>query len=129
MRLAVSRIGAELAARGAISDPDDVFFLDRGEALRGLVEPSELAGIDVAARRSLREEQVRLVPPLFVGRMNPVLRQLWGGFNRMVGAVPSDQAIVSGAPASPGRAAGPVRVIRGPAGSDTCSLAKCSSRR
>jgi rifampicin phosphotransferase len=34
--------------------------------------------------------------------------------SRLFGAVPSDTAVVSGTPASPGRATGPVRVIRGP---------------
>jgi pyruvate,water dikinase len=55
-----------------------------------------------------------LVPPLFVGRMNPVLRRLWASFPRMLGATRSDSAIVAGVPASPGRATGTVRVIRGP---------------
>ena len=32
----------------------------------------------------------------------------------MLGAAPSETAIVSGTPASPGRASGPVRVIHGP---------------
>jgi len=62
----------------------------------------------------MREEQARLVPPLFVGRVSPMLQRLWGTFARLVGAVRSDHALASGAPASPGRASGPVRVIRGP---------------
>jgi len=56
----------------------------------------------------------RLVPPLFVGRLNPLLKKLMAGMSRLFGAAPSDTAIVSGTPASPGRASGAVRVIRGP---------------
>jgi pyruvate,water dikinase len=49
-----------------------------------------------------------------VGRVNPMLKRLWDAFPRMVGASHSDTALASGTPASPGRATGVVRVIRGP---------------
>lgn len=68
--------------------------------------------VDVAARRAKREEQADLVPPLFVGRMHPMVKSMWGGYPRLMGAVPSDTALVSGTPASPGRATGSVRVLR-----------------
>ena len=122
MRRAVLRIGEALVAAGAIATPDDVFFLTRAEALTALAElaaPSDPATIDVEGRRALRAAQSMLVPPLFVGRMNPVLRRLWASFPRMLGATRSDSAIVAGVPASPGRATGTVRVIRGPDGFDT----------
>jgi pyruvate,water dikinase len=67
----------------------------------------------VAARRAKREEQADLVPPLFVGRMHPMLKAMWNSYPRLMGAVRSDTALVSGTPASPGRATGSVRVIRG----------------
>ena len=70
--------------------------------------------VAAAARRSTREQQARLVPPLLVGRLNPLLKKLFDGMSRAFGAVPSDTAIVSGTPASPGRASGVVRGIRGP---------------
>jgi pyruvate,water dikinase len=44
-----------------------------------------------------------------------MLRRMWESYPRMLGAVRSPTAIVSGSPASAGRATGPVRVIRGPA--------------
>lgn len=113
MRRAVMRIGEALASREVIAEADDVFFLTRDEALSAL-RGGPAASVDVAARRSTREEQSRLVPPLTVGRLNPLLGRLWAGMARLFGAVPSDTAIVSGTPASPGRASGPVRVIRGP---------------
>ena len=78
LRRAVLRIGEALAARGVIAEPDDVFFLNRGEALAAI---AALAGgpadaiVDVAGRRSKREAQARLVPPLLVGRINRMLRR------------------------------------------------------
>ena len=112
MRRAVLRIGEALAARGVITEAEDVFFLTRAEALAAL--DGDPMTVDVAGRRASREEQAKLVPPLLIGRVNRVLRSVWDSFPRQIGAVRSDRALVSGAPASPGRATGAVRVIRGP---------------
>ena len=114
MRRAVWRIGEELVSRGVIGEPDDIFFLSRDEVLAAIGDGGSAAHADVAARRSTREQQARLVPPLIVGRLNPFVKKLFAGMSRLFGAVPSDTAVVSGTPASPGRAIGPVRVIRGP---------------
>ena len=113
LRRAVIRIGEELVRRGVIAAPDDVFFLNRAEVLAGL-DAAQAPAIDVAARRSLWAEQARLVPPSMVGRVSPILQRLWDSFPRMMGAVPSDNALVSGVPASPGRVTGPVRLVHGP---------------
>jgi pyruvate,water dikinase len=115
MRRAVLRIGEALVANGTIAVSDDVFFLTRDEATTGLADSSRLRLVDEApARRRTREEQATLVPPLFVGHLHPMMKRLIDSFATMLGAVRSDTAIVSGTPASPGRAAGRVRVIRGP---------------
>ena len=114
MRRAVLRIGEALAARGAIADPEDVFFLTRDEALTALEGAPPSPTVDVPGRRSLHAEQARLVPPRLVGRVNPMLQRMWDSFPGLIGAVPSDDALVTGVPASPGRATGPVRVVRGP---------------
>ena len=114
MRRAVLRIGQALAERGAIEEADDVFFLTRAEALAALDGTRLPPTIDVPGRRKLREAQARLVAPQLVGRANPLLERLWESFPRLIGASPSDHALVSGVPASPGRATGAVRVIRGP---------------
>jgi phosphohistidine swiveling domain-containing protein len=113
MRRAVQRIGEALAARGVIVEPDDVFFLTRDEVLAAL-DGGDAPRVDVAARRATREQQARLLPPLFVGRVHPMLQKLMDGMSGMLGASPSEAAIVSGTPASPGRASGTVRVVRGP---------------
>ncbi|MDQ2934560.1 MAG: PEP-utilizing enzyme [Chloroflexota bacterium] len=114
MRRAVLRIGEGLAERGTISEPDDVFFLTRDEVLAALDGVPLAPAVDVTWRRSLRAQQARLVPPPLVGRVNPMIQRVWDSFPGLIGARPSDTALVSGVPASPGRATGPVRVVRGP---------------
>jgi pyruvate,water dikinase len=114
MRRAVVRIGEALAQRGVITNPDDVFFLTHTEVLDALNGRSAAQPIDAAARRALRDEQARFVPPMHVGHLNLALRSMWDTYPRMFGAIKSEQAIVTGIPASPGRATGRVRVIRGP---------------
>ena len=114
LRRAVVRIGEELVDRGVIGEADDVFFLTRDEALAALMDGRFEAEVDVAERRARREEQSRLVPPLLIGTVNPILRRTWDAFPRMLGAAPSATALVSGSPASAGRATGSVRVIRRP---------------
>jgi rifampicin phosphotransferase len=114
MRRAVLRIGEALVARGEIAEADDVFFLSRAEALAALGGGHVPPTVDVAGRRALREEQARLVAPLVVGRMSRIIRLTFDSYPRFLGAVRSDGALVSGTPASAGRATGLVRVIRGP---------------
>ncbi len=114
MRRAVLRIGEALVVRGVIAEPDDVFFLRRGEALSALGEGGGGRSIDVAARRATRREHARLVAPQFIGRVHPLLKRLWDAMPGMFGAIPSDTSLVSGVPASPGRASGSVRVVHGP---------------
>ncbi len=130
LRRAVLRIGEALAARGVIGDPDDVFFLTRAEVQCILDSTGPLPGhglqpaadpdrppraLGVAARRAVHAEQGELVAPLTIGRMTRSMNWLWEKMPRLVGAVPSDRALVSGTPASAGRASGVVRVVRGPA--------------
>jgi pyruvate,water dikinase len=114
MRRAVLRIGEALVERGALAGAENVFFLTRDEALAGLAGELRSRPIDVDARRRLRAEQARLVPPVLIGHMARPLRRFWDGYPKLFGADPSDEAIVSGVPASAGRVTGPVRVVRGP---------------
>jgi pyruvate,water dikinase len=114
MRRAVLRIGEALAARGVVADPDDVFFLTHDEVLSTLNGNRLSAGVNVAERRALRDEQGELIAPLIVGRMTGMMKGIWAKMPRLVGAAPSDHALVSGTPASPGRVTGLVRVVRGP---------------
>lgn len=118
MRRAVLRLGEALVERGVIREPEDVFFLTRDEALGALGretngEAIDVA-IDVASRRHAHVQQSRLVAPLFVGNRAGIVGRVAGMFAAMVGGRRSDRAIVSGSPASPGRATGKVRVVRSP---------------
>jgi pyruvate,water dikinase len=114
MRRAVLRIGQALADRGVIAAPDDIFFLTRAEALATLDGASLEPDVDVPVRRAVWSEQSHLMPPRMVGRVHPIFQRAWDSFPGMIGARKSDSALVSGVPASPGRATGAVRVIRGP---------------
>ena len=114
MRRAVLRIGEALAGRGLINNADDAFFLTHDEVLASLGGTSLPSTVDVDARRSRREENAKLVPPLLIGKVNRVVKSMWEMFPRLVGATRSERAIVSGSPASAGRATGFVRVVRGP---------------
>jgi pyruvate,water dikinase len=114
MRRAVVRMGEALAAGGVIAEADDIFFLTRDEVMSAFGASGSAPEVDVAARRSLREQQAHLVPPLVIGRLNPLLKKLFDGMSGVLGAARSATAIVSGTPASPGRVSGVVRVVRGP---------------
>lgn len=114
MRRAVLRIGESLAGEGLIASADDVFFLTRAEALGALDGRPLGQDVDVGARRARRADQARLVPPLFIGQLDRLLRSIVKYSPRLLGAARSARAIASGVPASPGRATGRVRVIRGP---------------
>jgi phosphohistidine swiveling domain-containing protein len=114
MRRAVVRIGDALVTMGAIASAEEVFFLTRSEALAALTGLPLASSVNVAERRARREEQAKLVPPNFVGNVSRFMRSIPGAFARMIGAEPSERAIVSGSPASPGRATRAVRVVRGP---------------
>jgi pyruvate,water dikinase len=119
MRRAVVRMGEALVEKGAIGTPDDIFFLTKDEALSALAGEPLPATVNVAERRATRDVQSRLVPPAFVGQVGRMMRSMPRMFAGMIGAKPSDAALVSGSPASPGRATGFVRVIRGVEDFDT----------
>ena len=114
MRSAVTRIGQALTDRNLLADPDDAFFLTRDEILAAMARPEAFKPPDVAARRMTRDAQAKLVPPLLIGRVNPMLKRMWVSFPRMLGAAPSERAILTGSPASPGTVTGLVRIVRGP---------------
>jgi len=114
MRRTVLRIGQALTARGLIRVEEDVFFLTRAEVLGALTDGRLEPSVDVEQRRATREGQARLLPPLLIGQVNPILRRLLDSYALRVGAAPSASALVSGTPASPGRASGAVRVIQRP---------------
>jgi phosphohistidine swiveling domain-containing protein len=114
MRRAVIRIGESLAERGLLEKAEDAFFLYRDEVLAAVAGGELPSATNVPDRRAQREEQAKLVPPMAVGRWNPMIKRIVDSYPAMFGAKPSERAIVSGIPASPGIASGPVRIVRGP---------------
>jgi rifampicin phosphotransferase len=110
LRRCALRLGETLSAARIINDPEDVFFLTRAE-LDGQVDFSDA----VADRRRTWERQRRLAAPLDLGTPPKTIRKLVHGAAETARdrPVPSD-ALLVGEPASPGRATGAVRIVRGP---------------
>jgi rifampicin phosphotransferase len=112
MRRALRRLGEHLVATGVIERPDDVHYLERAElesALTGAVRP-----VDVTSRIRDRDRQRRLSPPLAVGRENRILAAVQRNAAAATRSPSSPGEHIAGMPASPGRATGPARIIRGP---------------
>jgi rifampicin phosphotransferase len=112
LRHCALRLGELLRARGIVEHAEDVFFLERRE----LVADAPLWEL-VQQRRAEWERQRRLVAPLTLGTPS---RLVDAAITQLVNAVrvPRPGHLPAGAivghPASPGRARGPVRVVRGP---------------
>jgi len=119
-----------LLARGAIERADDVFYLETGELLSAL--RTGRIGADIERRRAehrwaLANPAPRLLGPepspppsidVFPRDVMPIVGAfLWAVDNavRPPKIDPADDGAIRGLPASPGRATGPVRVIRTPA--------------
>jgi pyruvate,water dikinase len=110
LRRCALRLGEGLAEDGTIDDPADVFFLTRAE----LGEHGDMREA-VADRRQGWESQRRLAAPLALGDPPRTIRKLVHGAAEAARTRPvSPDAIVVGEPASPGRASGAVRIVRGP---------------
>jgi hypothetical protein len=109
LRRCALRLGETLVAAGVVNSAEDVFFLSRAE----LGGQQDLRGV-VADRRHEWERQRRLVAPLALGTPPKAIRNLMHGATETARtkSVPSD-AILVGEPASPGRATGRVRIVRG----------------
>lgn len=115
LRRCVKRVGAAAVSRGVIEAPEDAFFLTRRElemALSGRLQAS--LGETVVERRAQWERERRLAPPLALGEAPKLLQRVLGTLELLRTDKPSAEGSLHGEPASPGRASGPVRVIRGP---------------
>ena len=115
-RRAALSLGATLLTRGVIGTAQDVFFLTHDELTRALADPAVPSLAAVAdERRRQWEQQRKLRPPLIVGRLSKLLRQMLDS-NLEAMRTPGGVATgaIRGLPASPGRAGGTVRVIRSP---------------
>jgi pyruvate,water dikinase len=113
MRRAVRRLGDHLADRGILNGTDDIFFITRDELAAALGGATTHLRAATGERRRAWERQRRLSPPLVLGEMPPMMR---GIIDRVTALHPRAEAegARQGLGASPGRAVGPVRVVRGP---------------
>jgi pyruvate,water dikinase len=113
MRRAVLRIGEELLRAGVIDAAGDVFFLTKGE-LRQALEATPVGRAPTAERRATWRRQRRLVPPLVLGTLPPMLAQLLRSADSALRSAGDASALVHGTAASAGQATGPVRIVRSP---------------
>jgi pyruvate,water dikinase len=110
LRRCALRLGETLRADGVIDRAEDVFFLTRAEfdthaPMQDLVNQ----------RRGTWERQRRLLAPLTIGRLPRLLaKELLGAVEAVRTRSPAPEDAIVGQPASPGRATGPVRIVRGP---------------
>jgi pyruvate,water dikinase len=110
LRRCALRLGETLRGDGVLERVEDVFYLTRAE-----LDTSAPRQDVVGRRRATWERQQRLLAPLAIGRPPRLLaKELLATVEaaRTPGAV-AEGAIV-GQPASPGRATGPVFIVRGP---------------
>jgi phosphohistidine swiveling domain-containing protein len=108
LRRCALRLGETLHAEGVIDQAEDVFFLTRAE----LDARAPLQDV-VDRRRGVWERQRRLLAPLTIGRPPRLLaRELLAAVEAVRTTGPAPEGAIIGQPASPGRATGPVRIVR-----------------
>ena len=115
IRRAANLLGESLHKHGMIDAAEDVFFVTQ-EELRGAIDGGARGSltVQVGERRSRWERQRKLTPPLIVGRMMPFFsKMLESNLESMRTPTEAPTGAIRGFPASPGRARGPVRIIRG----------------
>jgi len=114
LRAGAARLGEHLTQQGLLVAGDDVHFCVRGEieaAITGQRRPLDQMAGD---RHRTWEQHRRLPAPVTIGRPPRIVGDLIERTVRQARtATPTDGAIV-GHPASPGRATGPVRLVRDP---------------
>jgi pyruvate,water dikinase len=117
LRRTVLRLGEILARGGVLSDAEQVFFLTRDELTAALGADGKAAALAVRARerRATWEQQRRLLAPLMLGSWSATTRRLYRDQIEGLRSGPPVESAdhLRGQPASPGRATGPARIIRG----------------
>ena len=113
LRRCVHRLGEELERSGVVA-AEEIHFLTRDEVAACVAgaAPDGLAAT-AARRRHEWQAQRKLTPPLEIGRSTLLLSRLLLATPRFTrAATPANGRTLAGIPASPGRATGPVRVVR-----------------
>ena len=115
LRKAVLRLGTAAVASGAIERPEDAFFLRRDELVDGAnAATAQTLQARVRERRTEWERFRRLAAPLAIGTMPKLLQRMLGSLEVVRAERVTPEGALRGDPASPGRASGRVRIVRGP---------------
>jgi rifampicin phosphotransferase len=119
LRKCVTRLGTAAVASGAIDREEDAFFLSLAELIGSVTGTAkEALQARVRERRDDWERCRRLTPPLALGTMPKLLERMLGSLEVLRTERVAPEGALRGEPASPGRASGRVRVIRGPSDFD-----------
>ncbi len=121
-RILLRRVADALVAEGMIDLPDDIYFLKRAE-IEGAISAAssgnaptarEAPGLQaqVTERRAAGERAARRIAPLSAGTFSWLVRALIMNGRSAFGASTRADALLHGAPASPGLATGAVRIIQ-----------------
>ena len=115
LRRCVLRLGSQAVEHSAIDTSDDSFFLTRAE-LEAATKGMGAADLRdrVGERRSEWERRRRLGPPLALGEAPKLLQRMLATLELLRSDAVARDGSLHGEPASPGKASGPVRVVRGP---------------
>ncbi len=114
LRRCVLRLGQGLQADGSLAHAEDVFFLTP-EEMQSRLPRQEL----IARRRADWERQRRLVAPLTIGTPpKRFVESVRGAIDAARTTAEVPEGAIVGDPASPGRASGRVRIVRGPSDFD-----------
>jgi rifampicin phosphotransferase len=106
-RVQLSAIGAELASRGLLAAPDDVFFLDLAEVRTALAGTDHRAGVVARRAEYDRELRRRHVPRVLLSD---------GTEPEAVARPAAIEGALVGTPASAGTVTAPARVVLDPVG-------------
>lgn len=112
MRRALHRLGQHLVDAELLEEPEHVYYLERAEIERALA--GHAVPVDVTERIRTRARQRRLAPPLKIGKPSKLLEATQSAVILAMRSRSVEGAQIVGMPASPGRAKGPARIIRGP---------------
>lgn len=115
LRRPLVEAGRRLAAAGALSAPEDVFYLTVEELQEALLAPERDRRALAAQRRAAREAAFDLDPPEWLGSPppEPLMRDpLFASFYGQARRAASTARVLVGVPASPGRVTAPARVVR-----------------
>ena len=114
MQRAIARLAEHLVERGVLSDPDQVHFLEREEIDAALGPDALPLDARCEERRTTWRRQSRLAAPLTLGRLPKMIARVVDEATEAIrGSLGDPGDAIVGIPASPGRATGPVRIIRG----------------